>query len=453
MKQFDWGEILQLENSDKNNHIKANDKINAILDAMPLCLTIWNHKMEVVMCNQRIVELFEIQNKETYITRFFEFSPSIQPNGKDTYKTAFEFMNMAREKETVKFNWLHCKLDGEEIPTEVILQKVQNINESGNEIYLGVTQDLRPFLAENRENASDDIFVLNQVSDKALFNIVTDLSSEWFWVYDIKTSMIQFFGKGAEILNLPKEKILFPKEIIAADMVYPEDMDIFMGLSEAIKVEFEHPWDFRFQFPDGSVRYYRVVFKTFCNEAGDPIYSVGKTFDIHAEASLKELSQKDLLTNCYNKITSSVFISDTLERASEENHTLFIVDIDDFKGINDNFGHHFGDKVLTEISAKMNTLFRPSDIIGRLGGDEFIILLKKTKNREVITKKAKAIIEAFQNTYSGEEGDYSISGSVGIAIYPYDGDTYEELYKAADKALYQSKHRGKNVYTFYGDVE
>ncbi len=107
--------------------------------------------------------------------------------------------------------------------------------------------------------------------------------------------------------------------------------------------------------------------------------------------------------------------------------------------------------VLSEVAANLRNCFRNADIIGRIGGDEFIVLLKNVQNENVVEQKAKIIAKAFQNTYSGEYNDYKISGSIGISCYPKDGKTYEELYKAADKALYQSKLRGKDCYTFYTD--
>ncbi len=97
----------------------------------------------------------------------------------------------------------------------------------------------------------------------------------------------------------------------------------------------------------------------------------------------------------------------------------------------------------------MHANFRNGDIIGRVGGDEFLVFLTNITDKRFIEKKAKTIADAFKNTYSGENADYKISGSIGISVYPNDGKTYEELYISADKALYQSKFRGKDCYTFY----
>ncbi len=128
---------------------------------------------------------------------------------------------------------------------------------------------------------------------------------------------------------------------------------------------------------------------------------------------------------------------------------MFIVDIDDFKSVNDNLGHYFGDLVLGEVANNLRSKFRDEDIVGRIGGDEFIVFMQNISDEATITDKAEKISAAFNNTYSGKNNTYKISGSIGIARYPIDGNSYEELYKAADKALYQSKLAGKDCYTFY----
>ncbi len=107
--------------------------------------------------------------------------------------------------------------------------------------------------------------------------------------------------------------------------------------------------------------------------------------------------------------------------------------------------------MLKEVSSKLKGYFRKNDIIARVGGDEFVVFVEKAIDNDMLIKKAELIVDAFNNTYSGEIKDFVISGSVGIARYPVDGKTYEELYKCADKALYKAKVLGKNQYVIYDD--
>ncbi len=424
-------------------------KMRAIVDATPLCINVWNSRMENIMCNDMLVDLFELENENSYLKEFYNLSPKSQPDGKTTAEASVYHMDRVKKNGIEKFLWFHCKLNGEEIPCEITLSTVDVYDEFGEKMIIGFTRDLRPQLAGNDEEEDYDGFFFGSISTKALFSVIAELSEEWFFAYDIRNSLIQFYGKGSDLLSLPKDKRRFPEIILDNGLIYEDDMEIFDYLCEALKSDFTHPRYIRLNLPNGNIRYFRTVFQTKKDKNGNPTYSVGKVFDIHEQKSFEMLSKTDLLTNCYNKITSETLIKETLATSKDSSHALFIVDIDDFKSINDNLGHHFGDVVLSDIATNLRAHFRGGDIIGRIGGDEFIVFVKNIRDKRIITERAMAISKVFQNAYSGEREDYKVSGSIGIALYKKDGETYEELYKAADKALYQSKLKGKDCFTYY----
>lgn len=101
----------------------------------------------------------------------------------------------------------------------------------------------------------------------------------------------------------------------------------------------------------------------------------------------------------------------------DDRHALFIIDIDDFKSINDNLGHLTGDSVLKDISIKIKEIFNENSIIGRIGGDEFIVFLKSIQSDEFVCEKANELVSGFRENYTGEDGIYKVSGSIGIAMY------------------------------------
>ena len=115
-------------------------------------------------------------------------------------------------------------------------------------------------------------------------------------------------------------------------------------------------------------------------------------------------------------------------------------------------GHAFGDEVLRSLGLEIRAYFRFSDIIGRTGGDEFMIFLKGMKDDEVIMKEARKLDFFFKNFQAGEYVKYSATASIGAAVFPRDAADFESLYKAADKALYKAKQRGKNQIAFYDDT-
>lgn len=182
------------------------------------------------------------------------------------------------------------------------------------------------------------------------------------------------------------------------------------------------------------------------------------------ERRSKELNEKaetDLLTELNNKISTEEKIQNYLTTHKKEQAMMFVLDIDNFKKINDTMGHAFGDEVLRAVGKGLRAEFRYSDIIGRMGGDEFCILLKGLNNDALIIKEANRLLYFFRNLVVGDYVKYSATASIGAAVFPRDGENFEELYKAADKALYKAKRRGKNQLAFYdasfdtydGDVE
>lgn len=171
------------------------------------------------------------------------------------------------------------------------------------------------------------------------------------------------------------------------------------------------------------------------------------------EIELKFKAERDMLTGIYNKGTTEILIKRllNLENTKKNSHAFFIIDLDDFKSINDSLGHVFGDKVLVEVSKKLNSIFREDDIIGRVGGDEFVVFMKNMKDIKSIENKAIELCNAFRNYYTGENKSYKVSCSIGISVMPHHGTTFIELYKKADKALYYSKNQGKDRFIIFND--
>ena len=168
------------------------------------------------------------------------------------------------------------------------------------------------------------------------------------------------------------------------------------------------------------------------------------------QKQLKSKAETDLLTGLLNKISTEQTIQDYLNTIDEEELGMFVLfDIDNFKNINDSMGHAFGDEVLVAVGKELTSMYRTSDIIGRLGGDEFAVFLKDIPNDSVRLHMAETTLKFFQNFKVGEYTKYSVTASIGAAMFPKDGKSFEELYKAADKAVYKSKHNGRNRFEFY----
>lgn len=127
------------------------------------------------------------------------------------------------------------------------------------------------------------------------------------------------------------------------------------------------------------------------------------------------------------------------------------IDLDDFKKVNDTYGHLRGDKVLTYVIGRIKEVFSEGEIVGRIGGDEFVVFSGNFSSKDDVLKKAEVLRSTLESTYIDNDKTIPISGSIGIAIYPEDGLHCEQLLECADKALYNVKEHGKNNYMLYTD--
>lgn len=164
---------------------------------------------------------------------------------------------------------------------------------------------------------------------------------------------------------------------------------------------------------------------------------------------LENRADMDQLTGLNNKIATERKISEYMEQNPDDQAIMVIVDIDNFKKINDTLGHSFGDEVLRSLGHQLKAMFRMSDILGRLGGDEFIVLLKDLRDDASIEREGRKLEDFFHHFEVGEYVKYSVTASLGAAVFPRDAATFEGMYKAADSALYIAKRRGKNQLAFY----
>ncbi len=428
--------------------LKSNEILKSILGAAPFAFNLWNKNMINIMCNAHIIQAFNVSSSEEFLDRFYEFSPEFQPNGKTSEEMSQINFELALKNGRHVFHWMHVTPNGSRFPTEITLVK---LNTSVNEVYVvGFIKDLRAEFDYEQNDVSYDFYFTDKIPKSRLMYEIKELSDEWFFTIDLRTGAIAFYGKWW-FSSFGANAIITESRMFEFGLISEDDVHIYQDMMNDIKSGITGTYEFKLLNDAGEYRYHRVN-NTFIKDAtGMPVFVMGKGFDIHEQRAIEKRSQKDLLTDCYNKISAENIISQKIAKNSEATHAFFIIDIDNFKAINDNLGHFFGDEVLRDISAGLKEAFRDVDIIARIGGDEFIIFVENLADMNIITQKAKKILQVYRKTYSGEYKDYSISGSVGVALYPNDGITYDEIYQNADKALSHAKMQGKNRYMLYSD--
>ncbi len=163
------------------------------------------------------------------------------------------------------------------------------------------------------------------------------------------------------------------------------------------------------------------------------------------EKELKRLATIDPLTNLPNRTLFRERLQEAVARAkrNEQQFALMFLDMDDFKRINDTLGHKTGDMVLKHFSQSVGSLIRENDTFGRISGDEFVLILDSLSQPSDAHQFAQRIIDEISRPYQLDSGDLLLSVSVGVAIYPEDGDSAELLLRNADLAMYRAKQRGK----------
>ncbi len=426
--------------------LNSSEILKSILSMAPFAFNLWNKDMIDIMCNAHIIDTFNVSDSEEFLDRFFEFSPEFQPNGKTSKEMSLINFELALKKGKHVFHWMHITPDGSRLPSEITLIKLDT---SPDEIYVvGFIKDLRAEFDYEQNAVSYDFYFTDKLPKSRLMYEMKELSDEWFFTIDLRTGNIAFYGKWW-FSSFGANAIITESKMFELGLISEDDVHIYQGMMNDIKSGITKTYELKLLNDLGEYRYHKIT-NTFIKDMADmPVFVMGKGVDIHEQRAIEERSQKDLLTDCYNKISAENIISEKFAKSSGATHAFFIIDIDNFKAINDNLGHFFGDEVLRDISANLKDAFRGVDIIARIGGDEFIIFVENLSDMNIISKKAEKILEVYRKTYSGEYKDYSISGSVGIALYPQDGETYEEIYQNADKALNHAKMQGKNRYMLY----
>lgn len=154
-------------------------------------------------------------------------------------------------------------------------------------------------------------------------------------------------------------------------------------------------------------------------------------------------AQRDSLTELYNRESTQECITQMLITQPSSRHLFVMIDLDNFKSINDRMGHLYGDDVLREISRRIRSVFPPGSIIGRIGGDEFVVFLSDILSDSYVQSQ----MEFLNSLLRQPVRTTSVSCSIGGVCYPADGKTFDELFRSADRELYRAKQNGKACFS------
>ena len=271
-----------------------------------------------------------------------------------------------------------------------------------------------------------------------------ELSGEYIWEYDFQADRLTLSEQCAQVFG---GRAAVREHYLAA----PEGGGD--GFYRRLIRDGGGSTELPIAMPDGGTRWFRSVSKITLDAQGKPAYAVGKLVDIQAEKEelqrLEERAQRDSLTGVYNAAASRQLVKRRLEEGA--GGALLLLDIDHFKQVNDEHGHYTGDQVLIAVAEALAGRFRREDVVGRPGGDEFLVYMAGVTEARVVEDKCAQLLSDCAELRGGKVSGLSVTLSIGAAM----ADTcreYEALYRRADEALYRVKHRGRDGYEFYQEV-
>ncbi len=284
-------------------------------------------------------------------------------------------------------------------------------------------------------------------AEKLRYDTLSEFKDTLIFEYDCRTDSMEFTSNALETLDLKGTRLERVTDGSGCFPVFhPDDIGnvrrALRGTVNMIPDQIEHD-RIRMKKRDGEYSWYRGQYKAVFSPEGKAIRLIGTLTDISAqidrEQELRHQAQQDPLTDVYNRAGVKL-INARLEQISRG--ILFMLDLDDFKFINDTYGHAAGDKVLVAMGQILKDIFRTDDIVARVGGDEFVAFLSGSDNASMAQEKAQELLDRVRELKL-EGIDTQISVSIGIASAPTYGRTFESLSASADEAMYEIKNGGK----------
>ncbi|MFN3565091.1 MAG: EAL domain-containing protein [Burkholderiaceae bacterium] len=297
--------------------------------------------------------------------------------------------------------------------------------------------------------------LIAQLTDsEARFRALTELSSDWFWEMDatLRFTAVRCGAQGAFALK-ESEVVGKRRWELPLHPVRPASWDEHRATLEA-----HQPFRdllLRHIAADGRVFYYLTSGDPIFNERGEfrGYRGAGKniTEQVCAQERIERLATVDPLTQLPNRQTFDERAGRVLAKAYAEGRrcALLFVDLDNFRLLNNGYGHRVGDQMLSIVADRMRSIVTEPNLLGRRGGDEMVILLTDVPRAEVAAETAQALIKAIAEPARVLGMEVSVTPSVGIAFFPQDGADIDSLLNAADAAMYQAKECGRRTYSFF----
>lgn len=343
--------------------------------------------------------------------------------------------------------------------TKSIVNPMNEMVKVAREIQEGDRDKRLDIKAHNEFKDISELFnnMLDDVSmSEELHRTISDISDNMLFEWDFHKETMYVSDNFKEKFDIdPSEAQLANGKFL--DKIMTEDYaEIYKrDISALLKNRTGHSGEYQMTTKNGSLLWFSIRALCVTDRLGEPLRVIGVVTDIDSEKKLElQLSERasyDFLSQLYNRSTFERELKSEIERSAHAKVAVLFIDVDDFKFINDRFGHSVGDEVIKYVAGCIKQRVKGSGFAGRFGGDEFVLCITDPKQIEEIESLSLDLIDELYEGYHSELANVSINvkASIGIAFYPEHGDDSNKVVAAADEAMYFVKKNGKANYHIY----
>ncbi|MBL0708368.1 MAG: EAL domain-containing protein [Sulfurimonas sp.] len=412
-----------------NNEIIKPHWLEQILNSSYAGILVINKKREILYVNSRICEMYGYEKDE-----LLKSSAEILHISKESYERFAQVaVKFALASKPIDIDYRLKRKDGTYFWTHMSGNSIKGTDET---VWTAV--DITP----------RKVLELKNIQQGKIIETIHDSIVS----IGLDQKIIQW-NEGAEnLLGYKKEEMLGKN---ASSLFCEKAYDKFVRKITLIMNNKKHSWETAIRDKNGDKISIDLSLALLEDEDSKPLGAVGYIKDIrHKKEALKALryqANHDALTKLPNRLLFHDRLEQAIEKASKAGTTmaLFFLDLDHFKEINDSLGHKTGDEVLKVVADRLEENVRKKDTLARLGGDEFTIIIDDLKEGRDASKIAQKIVDVLARPIFIDENELYVSSSIGISLFPDNGNSVQDLLKYADSAMYKAKSEGRNNYQFY----
>jgi len=439
----------------KENHLDTKILHQAVLDNAGYAIIVCDTNGIIILFNHASEQLLGYQSSEIVgkqTPAIFHFAEEVKERAQE-FSQAFDvdinpgfevFIIKSKLGLPNKHEWTYVHKNGQHLT--VLLNVTSLFDQENNLIgYMGVAADIR-------EQKLTESLLLDSHEKLKEAQRIARVGS---WTLDLENNHLEWSDEIFNLFEINKGEFDASYEAFL-EAIHPDDRDLVnQAYQHSLATKQPYEIKHRLLFADGRIKHVNEACETLFDNNGQAVLSRGTVQDITqitlAEEQIKQLARYDSLTGLFNRFSLENMLSQAISLAEKNKNQLAImfIDMDRFKVINDNLGHHIGDELLKEVANRLNLSIDEGDFVARLGGDEFVVVLSTINNPLDVARKAAEIIEKLGTTYHIDVNELNSTPSIGISLYPENGHDGQSLMKHADIAMYHAKELGRNRFQFF----